>query len=315
MASLKARIKITHECAGQCWYCYMPKDSEIMSIEMVYKIIEKLKQIYSTGSYKRLKISLTGGDPFSHPHVIFIAKKIKEEFGNNLGYISIDVCSSSNLDTLSKYIELGDGYQCHVGLNEDSIEKMASISKLLKSKGKLGFLNVLLTNKNIDRLDEILGYCISNKILVRFNHVYKSNEIPDLKKRLIPALEKIGNVLVESKFKYYNYLFNCLNLSKERSSYCGYGKDYYVFDVDGSVSRCQIEPPVSHVDDPKLEEKIKYDVSQYLDNCFSCKDFKICKGGCPASRKAYGGYCDEYKTIIPFMRNLKRIQEEINKTR
>ncbi len=309
MPSLKTRIKVTHKCDENCWYCFMPKDSNDMSIEMFDKIFNKLKQIYSSGNYSRLKAALTGGDPFLHPNIIRMAKKFKD-FGDSFSFLSIDVCTGSNLDLLSEFISLGKQYQCHVGLNENSLEDMGKIAKFLKSKDKLVFMNILLTEKNIERLDEIIDYTISNKIICRFNHLYDPRQSLDFREKLVPALERIGKRFLEVNYKYYNYLFGCLNISKKRQSYCGYGRDYYCFDTNGAVSRCQTETPVSHVDDPDLEQKIKYDVNKNWNGCFKCEDIEICQGGCPSANK-FGGYCKEYQVFIPYIKELKKIQEGV----
>jgi len=304
MASLKARLRLTEKCLNRCWYCYVPKNNEEMSFDTAILIRDKLKDIYDKGNYPRIKITLTGGDPTLHPNFLEISKLFFDVFPNLV--IATEVCTTANFDVVKKFVELGGRFVA--SLNEDKIEDIVEMVKFGKQKQKLNHLNILFTPFNIDRLDEILQKTvIENNFKIRFNHLYDFNDSVEFKDMILPAVEKVGKFLVEHKYKYYDYLFGLINFYKPRNSYCGYGKNFYYFDTEGNVYRCNEGPSVSHITDSDMEDRMKCS-SEVSDKCRRCEDYRYCMGGCYFANQGQGKYCKEYTAMLKYMKQLKNIR-------
>lgn len=300
MPSLKTRLRITEKCLRDCWYCYVPKTGKEMSLDTAALIRDKLKEIYDKGNYSRIKVSLTGGDPTLHPNFLEITKLFLDTFPKI--NIMTDVCSSANFEVVKKFVELGGSYL--VSLNEDPIDSIMELAKFAKERKRLNYLNVLFTPFNIDRLDEILNkLVIENKFNIRFNHLYDLKASKNFRESILQAIEKIGKFLLDHNHIYYNYLFGLINIDKNRDSYCGYGKNFYYFNTNGDVHRCNEEGPICNVYDSDIE-KIKCNI-EISDKCKNCSDYKYCLGGCFFTNKGNGEYCREYSTFLRFIKELK----------
>ena len=71
---LKFQIEITNNCNESCVHCYLPKADrgKIISDELFYSTLEELKAM------NVLKLSISGGEPFLHPHIKKYLTKLSE---------------------------------------------------------------------------------------------------------------------------------------------------------------------------------------------------------------------------------------------
>ena len=304
MSSLKARLILTHECDGKCWSCYINKTKKFMEKEMIDLIIKKLSDIFSTKNFTRFNITLTGGDPYKSPYFIYVVKKILETFKNPS--IRADTSIWAPKDLVDKYTNLR-GISL-VSLNEDPVDEVIKMAKLFKKKKRLVYINILLTPFNISRLDEVITKGMENELPLRLNHLYSPKDCESFRDELFNTIIETGQRLLRENYKYYDYFFSMLAIDRKRETFCGYGKNFLVFDTDGSVSRCQAEldQPVGNVKDDNLLDLIKTDseLLPYPKRCSGCNDLESCWGGCVYANK-FGGYCKEYKASLAIMKELK----------
>lgn len=296
MPSLKAKIKVTHYCENNCWYCFVKKEKRHITSEMLEKIVMKLRKMYDTGKYSRVKISITGGDPFYTDRSLEAADLVTKTFKDADLFYFGEVCVTANLDRVKQFSKMGGGLL--FSLNEDDPEEVA---RRQREVGGQGTFNVLFTKKNVERMDEIIEVIKKYKLRVRCNHIYdpenKYNLIPYIEegaKKLLTALKDMNYV-----FPYSISTFGNMNYQNKSNTYCGYGETYFNFDIYGNVSRCHMEDPITTVYDENLEEtiQIKHEV---LEKCNSC-DFKsLCKGGCYYTNK-YGKFCEQYYKIASLL--------------
>lgn len=288
MPSLKARIKITNKCENNCWYCSSDEQNlNEMSDETLDVILKKLKTIY-INNFNRIKIALTGGDPFLNNNIIKITNKINNNF--NKALIVSDVCISSNISVVKKFVDLG-GF-CLLSLNEHDLNEVVEKGLQIKRQ-QLYLFNVLLTEYNINRIDSIVDSVLKYNLPLRLNHLFT-----DVESNILLYNDCVDYVFKRLnrenyKFDKYSYPYGCLHINKNKTdSYCGYGKDYFYFDVYGNIRRCQMEKSIGNIYDNNLDIILcNIDIKE---ECKKCDIFYLCKGGCTYSNKN-GLYCEQYK--------------------
>ena len=148
-------------------------------------------------------------------------------------------------------------------------------------------------------MDDIIELIVKYDIPFRINPLHDpDNKIGN--EKLIAVVDKIFTTLRFSNYqiKPIFTLFECWNNRNMNSQYCGYGKHYYHFDVEGNVSRCQCEENVAHYTDENLREKI-YVKNIFHDECLDCPIFFVCRGGCIHGNKNKQ-YCDLYKRAAKY---------------
>ncbi len=290
MSSLKVRIKVSNQCDNDCWYCLADdRCGEEMSDSISTTIVNKVFDIYNNGEYKRIKFNLTGGDPFISNNIINITNKIRNKFIGIPIYVVGNACTISNIELIKKFRSLG-GSVC-LSLNEDPLEKIENITKILGKNGVFLF-NVLLTNFNMDRIKNIIDVVLQYKLPLRLNYVFDPYDKDNLADKMINIIDYVFLRLEKEGFRYniFNYPFGMTHPIKQNAiDYCGYGRDYYFFDTYGDVRRCQMEETVSNVLSETLEQDIK--VPSFIhDDCKKCDVHFLCKGGCPYTNK-FHKYC------------------------
>lgn len=309
MPSLKARILLTNKCENHCWYCKVEKSNKYMSLETIDCIIKKLNEYYSTGYYSRLNIGLTGGDPFKHPNFIEIVKHIRSTFPK--ANMLAEVTPNTPINSINEFVKYKGSIT--VSLNEEPIDLIINHCKNLQKTSRFMLLNIVLTNYNMDRIESIINECLKYKISPKITMLYDPRSYDDkTRSKIIPTIEKIGNILMKcNTYTYKEFLFAFFGFQKLRETYCGYGKNFMMFDVDGYVSRCTCETdePVCHVSDNNILEKIqninkKEFKIPYPEECKKCEFLQNCWGGCVYSNR-YGGYCNEQKAILSVAKKLQ----------
>ena len=101
-------LHITDMCTSHCPYCYACANDKKYShadINTIYKIIDELAKAEVE------RVSLLGGDPVLHPHIIEIAKRLSER-GIAAGIMSNTLELPVGIDEAVKYIDVygGVGY-------------------------------------------------------------------------------------------------------------------------------------------------------------------------------------------------------------
>ncbi|MFW6014812.1 MAG: SPASM domain-containing protein [bacterium] len=312
MSSLKARIKISNYCENDCWYCCSPdKNSDEMSEKMMNDIVDKLVEIYEKYNFKRIKISITGGDPFSSRNVLTFMDVINDKIRNNgiFAPVVCDVCKTSDDKIISEFIEKGG--KCLVSLNEDPIQKMTS--KTLKiGLDKVSLFNVILTEYNINRIDDIIKHVIDFKLPIRLNTLHDPYDQNNLRDNISYCIDKtFHKILKKNERTPYNkrlsdsMIFSCITPYKYKTdSFCGYGKDYLAIDLYGNVSRCHVESPITTIYDKNLMFTIKTEIPHIDEECKKCGAFRFCKGGCVYNNK-FKTYCKQFYKASKYAKEMK----------
>jgi len=212
--------------------------------------------------------------------------------------VCADICYPFNNDILYQYLQFNQFFL--IGVNESDLKDIEKIVTRIPLS-KIFIFNVLTTNYNMDRIDDILSFVKQYKVPMRLSHLFD----PDDKYNLIPKIhkcfDKFFKFIDEEDIDYnLNYIFNlCYSQKYKGGSHCGYGDSYFYIDVHGNIRRCQMENTITTIFDNDFDKKIKCP-SMIFDECYLCPAFKYCMGGCSYSNRNKK-YCELYKRVGEFL--------------
>jgi len=312
MPSLKARLKLTSACKNDCWYCYSEKDEGKMDANVISYSISKLASIYRNNKdeFSRVKIALSGGDPFTNSNIIYATKLIKNIFKEIPHLLFAEVCKYSDIDVVEEYVKLGG--VCMVSLNEDESDEIIELCNKIKKFGSIPLLNMVLTNRNINFIPSVVQRCLKEKIPFRINHLFDQTLESEMEEKILNCLDAIFYIMLLYDFKLPISVptFGNLNPHSKSNSYCGYGKNFLYIRPNGSVSRCLNESPISDIFDTNILDKIRNKKDKtYIDNfdieCIKCNAFELCKGGCNYSN-INRSWCNVYRKMAEIINTFNK---------
>jgi len=225
--------KINNTCNFSCAYC-MNRFENTSNIVTVYSP-EKMRSFFDNiGSWL---IMITGGEPFIYPRFVDICKELENnhylQVTTNLSsetiYDFADRINPERVFLLSAsfhYIERNNKK-----LKDDFIDKC----KYLKTKGFTVLVNYIALPSTLNSMEEDISLFaslgISSFAVVlrgefegkNYPESYTDKELSIIKKYLLDSNVELGSAY--GKLNYYGH-------------YCSAGKNYFVIDANGDVSRC-----------------------------------------------------------------------------
>lgn len=311
---------ITNSCNLRCKSCYNSYISPLkdeMSINDIYSMIDQILPFLKDG------FSISGGEPFTKKNYLFktidyIRKKnkiIKIGIVTNGTLINEeDVLKLSKYENLTIQISLdGINKSTHeYNRGENTYEKVINNIKLLRKNNVNVLLGILLTEKSILEIEDILKFALENKISnVRFIEMFwkgksRSKNLKHISSsELIPIYKKILN-----KNKEYKYLLqkdsvtltikSLINPIKKEC--CSVKNNSLYIDSNGDIYPCNLlineKFKYGNIKTDRLKNILEtHKINEFRKlhvNCFSrCKncDIKfICGGGCRGT--AFEAYSD-----------------------
>lgn len=274
-----AHLAITHRCNLRCRFCHIPEtDCEELDLDGMKRVIDVLDQM----GIAVLSIS-GGGEPL-----------LRNDFADILNYAAgkdmyTKITSNGTL-SLDRYQELMLSKVSEIaisldGVNGDDLPYSHTSPKILRTiqylndnlpKGKRLILNVTISQRNRDHVDEIIDYCTReypnariwlNPVVIgegklRTNHADKVN--PDYLRRVSsPTLVKANFFIRGAEEQFRNEMFNwgCL-------------AGAFSFDIkpNGDFWICQDQPsrPLLNILDPDFIEKHRQADFSYRRECSGC---------------------------------------------
>lgn len=304
-------LHITDMCTSHCPYCYACANDKKYShadIGTIYRIIDELSK------EEIERVSLLGGDPVLHPHIIEIAKRLSEN-GIGTGIMSNTMSLPVPIDEVVKYIDV---YETTIH-GRNAIEHDAF-------SHKTGAYDVLMSNlKNISQYDVSIGIAINiipetsdrlydmvetlihkEKIhisyiilqrIIPFGRAEESTRYSLSKENLERALENVDKVHEQLGIKIsVEDPFPLCAMEERYRKYmhpCEWGYTKAALNGNGDLTRCGADPrymlgniferPIKELweHSPILKE---FRQKKHLpDECKKCKMLVQCGGGCSLS--------------------------------
>lgn len=297
-------INPTLDCNLSCWYCYEQKvvNSKINN-NIIRGTIRHIQERYSVLSFKRLKISFFGGEPFMMVNAIKeISSEVQAFCSRNDIELILDFTTNGTLISISTLKWLSN-FRCSFQITLDGDCEQHNKIKYTINK-RVDTYNLTLTH-----IKQILQYIPNSFIAIRINYdahtLENFNEvISDLKfidkSRCKVILKKVWQV--SSKCVNEELLLSVkAKLWKEGFIVDTYGdsgvcfadrKSQAVINYDGNIFKCTT---ISKFDDSTAlgyldsasgriiwhENRIKYlKKPQILESCKKCILFPECGGPC-----------------------------------
>ena len=147
---LYAQIAITDYCPLGCPYCYAsssPKNSKF------YPKAELLKLAKFLDNWGLLGIALGGGEPFTHPDLPEIARRIWTETELDLSITTNGLCLSERL------LNALEGYVSEIRVSIHAHACLKALPKLAGRKFEVG-ANILLFRNGAKKIEQIVKRCL-----------------------------------------------------------------------------------------------------------------------------------------------------------
>lgn len=306
-------LHITDACTSNCPYCYAcasEKTFKHADINKIYQIIDKLAE----ASIER--VSLLGGDPALHPHIIDIAKRLREK-GILAGIMSNTMDLPVPAEESIKYI---DNYETTIhGINaieHDTFSNKHGAYDFLMHKLRvlsnypitIGIaINIIpeTSDKIYDMVKSLIvrerirvDYIILQRI-VPFGRAHNSTHYLLSKDNLEQAMHEVEKVNTKLGIRIsVEDPFPLCVLDEHYHKYmhpCEWGYTKAALNGDGDLTRCGADPryllgnifetPIQTIwkNSPLLKD---FRSKKYLPNsCRKCSLFSQCGGGCSLSNQ------------------------------
>lgn len=320
-------IHTTNTCNLNCSYCYIKtKKIEHMPNKTINCFYDNIIHTVKKHKLTNVKLRIAGGEPMytlkSWKPILLKLKKELQENNCKLSGSFLTNLTILNQNIIDDIKELGmnigvsmDGLREYHDKNRSFINGKGSFDKLNKNLDLLlknnikPFIMTVVSDENLDGLPDFTRWLIKRGLKFRFSIV--NGGIIDYVK-LKKTLNQCFTILEDEIKKGYSFSesFKLDNLSFLSPSYrnCGSGTRSGAIYINGDIYFCQTHfgknKDLGNIFKEKDLLKLIKKGSIYLEGlkneCYNCKYFLICSGGCPAYRKDNKSYdCDFYKKIIP----------------
>lgn len=234
-------LNCTDKCNMNCSYCEHHGGKNVLDIEKIISIYKDSISLQSN------YIVIAGGEPLLHPDIYTIIKKATE-----YGLFSYLFTNGANL-TRDVLIELKKSGLAAIRLTLDSIKKekqdkikgcgaFEKITKAIQETNHIGIgvnINVPVSVHNINEIDEIVKFCIDNKVrTLRISPLVESSkeEVQKILREIIRIHEKYEEYLFYDDFVEYTGYNEFLDTIKYAN--CPGGIISININADGNVSKC-----------------------------------------------------------------------------
>jgi len=345
-------VYLTEQCNFRCTYCFIDKNPKKMISQTVVAMINKLAIMKKKYNLSRIKIRLAGGEPLLEMELI------KELISNirNVEKIPGEIFQVGVITNGSLLTKESAGYfsSNNIGLtiSLDGIAKQNNITRrfsdgsgtfehikkgllLARENNILKNINITITPGNIKGVPDVVKYCLTNNITMRFGFFKQTNgvcggDVIENPSSIIPTYKKILSIIYDFYRKNKirrsplidHSLLDDLNYKGGQSqNHCGAGASYFSISTDGKITLCPASNmTLATVYDSDFIKKARLASSPFLKKmsvehipkCQKCYWKYTCGGGCMLERfnrsedKPIPSYkCNIYKSIMPIILNLE----------
>lgn len=280
-------VEITGVCNANCPHCYRLKEEQFHLSER--EIMKRL----STVEWRN--VFLTGGEPYTHPFINILLKKIKTRFPDrNLCVLSNGSLLAQHIDSIVKYVDVQNISLDVPSKQHDKdrgvpnlFETIKENIKLLKIVDKYDTLkiNFLVTmfRDYFDDWMDIIFLANELKINVVFDRYlpydnvhteFTPEQLVDIYPILHEAQQEYGNISVLDPL-YYTY-YPDEGVSRARC------KDRLFIGINKKWKLCPFHPTEYNSPDSVLAARKAEPIPRM---CWGCLYEPTCHGGCPSRRE------------------------------
>ncbi len=331
-------IHLTNNCNLKCKYCYIHKNSDVMSEELLFSSIDKMLLSCKKHNYDILSLMLVGGEPLtqfklikslidyceSNPYDV----PVKYIIPTNGTLVSKDIARfikdkeisvGVSLDGSKEYHDVNRIYKNGRGSYEDTIK---GINNLIEHNIKPSIM-VTVTAENLEGLPKLTKYLIEKEMFFRFSferdtqtgHPRILNDISKCIRILNECFDIMEQYLNSGSYNWF-FQFGDVTFSKPVRRACAAGKNFFALGQNGEIACCSLglEAPrtniinikdiISEIDD--IFSDISHTSACDVNECKICEWRHSCAGACPLQTSAtYGDllhispYCELYKSLLP----------------
>jgi len=334
-------LRITKRCNLSCKYCYAAegcKESQMAVVPAVMPLQTAMKAIDLLAKPgESLKIQFTGGEPLLYPELMWDVF----QYINRQGIKGVFSVQTNGTLLTPENCQLLKKMRCGVGVSLDGMEDanglrcyangkpaFSDIINGIQNLGRLGMqcnLTTVISCQNQAKLEELLELAaylqnVRGIGLDMFRPIGRGSQqdfSPDLNKlpqdlqRFLQKQKELSGLGVNIRIKEQEKVRRMLQDGVQENCYC-YAQTGYSFAVDpkGDVYPCSsfvgmADMKVGNVEDGNLSMQASVPCMDGI--CHACVHKTICRGGCPAGKKACGGIntadCLMHKTIIEYVKS------------
>ena len=314
----------TNECTKGCDHCYNESRPETMSIEMVDKVINWIKNICIEKEVKHLRVSFLGGEPLNTIDLIlYLIDQMKSKIDWVTPTPPDGHILHTNGDLLTDQIlKECKSRRIKIALNPtyDSLAKIES--KILYIKDICGgcTLSIVLNDVNMPRITNIAQLVVKHHCQIRINRLYDGGKYPEYIKEYGKQMKEVLEILLSSSKPIWpNWIIESTYPSWTGPKNCySCGKWLVIIDPDGTLRSCNPDKDtvIGHIDTIKCWNDLKFPQrwsAKNIPECQGCQFITLCQGGCPYVQKlSYGEYghkspfCEEFKKLFPLLIKLQK---------
>ncbi len=233
------RIVLTNQCNGKCFFCHHEGETYDGKNIMPYSMIENhiIPAIRDIGISK---VTLTGGEPSTYPHLLQTAKGIREKCGD----IDLHLTTNGlNLDRISSILSYLDKITFSVSsldervyFNYTCINPYSIIERMKHERVKKKAISIVITKQNERELIRLIDLFTLNGYDIKLQFVippiYDENEwkesmlqmlfakygifsinlctAPPILYKILPSGNEIRIKLASLNQWYANHIYSCL---------------------------------------------------------------------------------------------------------
>ncbi len=336
--TITAWFHITDKCNLRCSYCYLPHEPLSISLQTATHCMDRLFASAIKYQSTRVGVKYAGGEPLIEwdrlLEISKYAKKLSQIYSIDLHELIITNATLLDKQKLHTIKELKlnltisyDGYGAnsrpYVNGKSSSNDVLESI-KLALDCGVKPNISIVVNNYNIDGLESFIEFIQKESLNFKINlsrtNIHSKDGVLQ-EDKIIAGMKKIFKAIEDNPNSIpVDDIFDEMSL-EARHKTCGAGENYLVFNVDGSISKCQMQmdKPVAtyHDKDPiaKIQADTQFVRSFDVDSIHECQECYIryyCKGGCPLETfnrighyQVKSPHCNIYKNIFGDLMRLK----------
>jgi uncharacterized protein len=313
--ALTVWMHITDACNMRCSYCYVPKTSRVMSLEVGRAVVDAAIRSARQHHMHKLILKYAGGEPTLYlTRVLELHRYAGQQveaaglqldgviLSNGLAWTAerIRAVQLSGLRVMLSLDGLGaaqDAQRTAVNGTPTSGRIRSTLDQMVEAHIHT-VVSITLTNRNLEEVPDLVDYLLQRQQRFTVNFYRENDCVPaqtdlHLSPDAVKATFDKIYALLEAHLPAYPVfgdLLDRVRLDRAHTLPCGVGSSYLVADTQGGFSRCHMtmDHPLADLHHPDPLRVIEVDLGashnvrvDLKEGCHNCSWRYGCAGGCP----------------------------------